>query len=107
MVLDGIWGINIDWYFKLKSVSGDGDRHVIVTSRLPHKARMMVGPHNLYHMQPPLTSMDHMWQFKGKSDALKKYRLKLKDEVIAQCDGLPSAMHTVGAVIEDQIQGKG
>ena len=68
---------------------------------------MMVGPHNLYHMQPPLTSMDHMWQFRGKSYALKKYRLKLKDEVIEQCDGLPLAMHTVGAVIEDQIQGKG
>ena len=48
-----------------------------------------------------------MWQFRGKSYALKKYRLKFKDEVLEQCDGLPLAMHTVGAVIEDQIQGKG
>ena len=42
MVLDGIWDINIHWYFKLKeklkSVSGDGDGHVIISSRLPHKA---------------------------------------------------------------------
>ena len=72
MVLDGTWGINIDWYFKLKeklkSVGGDGGHHHKPT---PPKARMMVGPHNLYLMQPPLTSMDHMWQFKGKSDALK------------------------------------
>ena len=64
MVLDGIWDINIDWYFKfkekLKSVSGDGDGHVIISSRLPHKAWMMVGPHNLYHMQPLLTSMEHV-----------------------------------------------
>ena len=43
----------------------------------------------------------------GKLDALKKYRLKLKDEIIEQCDGLPLEMHTVGAVIEDQILGKG
>ena len=45
MVLNDIWDINIDWYFKLneklKPVSGDGngDRHVIITSRLPHKVK--------------------------------------------------------------------
>ena len=94
----------------MKSVSGDGDGdgdgHIIITSQLPHKARIMVGPHSLYHMQPPLTSMEHMWQFIGKLDALKKYRLKFKDEVIEQCDGLPLVMHTVEVVIEDQILGK-
>ncbi|XP_059591692.1 putative disease resistance protein RGA1 [Vitis vinifera] len=111
MVLDGIWDINIHWYFKLKdklkTVSGDGngDGHVIITSRLPHKARMMVGPHNLYHMQPPLESMEHMWQFSGTLGLLERYKLKLKDEVIEQCDGLPLAMHTLAPVIDDQILG--
>ncbi|XP_010648205.1 uncharacterized protein LOC104878930 [Vitis vinifera] len=108
MVLDGIWDINIHWYFKLKgklkSVSGDG--HVIITSRLPRKARMMVGPHNLYHMQPALRALGYRLQFEGTLDLLEKYRWKLKYEVIEQCDGLPLAMHTLEAVIEDQILGK-
>ncbi|RVX03547.1 hypothetical protein CK203_027834 [Vitis vinifera] len=115
MVLDDIWDINIDWYFKLKdklkSVSGggdgDGDGHFIITSRLPYKARTMVGPHNLYHMQPPLTPMGYMSQFEGTLNLLEKYRWKLKDEVIEQCDGLPLAMHTLRAAIDDQILGKG
>ncbi|RVW66942.1 putative disease resistance protein RGA1 [Vitis vinifera] len=107
MVLDGIWDINIHWYFKLKdklkSVRGDG--HVIITSRLPHKARMMVGPHNLYHIQRPLNSMEDMWQFEDILGRLERYKLKLKDEVIEQCDGLPLAMHTLAPVIDDQILG--
>ncbi|RVW42612.1 hypothetical protein CK203_027788 [Vitis vinifera] len=108
MVLDGIWDINIHWYFKLKeklkSVRGDG--HVIITSHLPHKARMMVGPHNLYHIQPPMKDMGHMRQFRVILSMLKRYKLKLKDEVIKQCDGLPLAMHTLAPMIEDQILGK-
>ncbi|KAJ9705879.1 hypothetical protein PVL29_003808 [Vitis rotundifolia] len=105
MVLDGIWDINIDWYFKLKdklkSVSGDGDGHVIITSRLPHKARMMVGRHNLYHMQPlePLPGFRKILLF------LKKYRLKMKDEVIEQCHGLPLAMTTLTEVLDYHILG--
>eukprot|EP00261_Vitis_vinifera_P032851 XP_019074094.1 PREDICTED: diacylglycerol kinase 5-like isoform X2 [Vitis vinifera] len=105
MVLDGIWDINIHWYFKLKeklkSVRGDG--HVIITSRLPHKARMMVGPHNLYHIQPP---MGHMARFEEILGRLERYKLKLKDEAAEQCDGLPLAMHTLAPVIEDRILGK-
>ncbi|KAL6347427.1 hypothetical protein AAG906_022354 [Vitis piasezkii] len=105
MVLDGIWDINIHWYFKLKeklkSVRGDG--HVIITSRLPHKARMMVGPHNLYHIQPPLNSIKDVWQFSDTLHSLGIYKSKLKDEVIEQCDGLPLALHTLAPVIEDQI----
>ena len=114
MVLDGIWDINIDWYFKLKeklkSLSGDGDGdgygHVIITSRLPHKARMMVGPHKLYQMQPP-SSMEQAWRFKYGSllEYLKEYRLKMKDEVLEHCDGLPLAMHTLAAAIHKQILG--
>ncbi|CBI34095.3 hypothetical protein VitviT2T_004248 [Vitis vinifera] len=109
MVLDGVWDINIHWYFKLKdklkSLSGDGngDGHVIITSRLPHKARMIVGPHNLYHIQPP---MGHMSRFEGILGRLERYKLKLKDEAVEQCDGLPLAMHTLAPVIEDQILGK-
>ena len=106
MVLDGIWDINIHWYFKLKeklkSLPGDGDGHVIITSRLPHKARMMVGPHNLYHIQPP---MGHMARFEEILGRLERYKLKLKDEAAEQCDGLPLALHTLGPVIEDQILG--
>ncbi|RVW15785.1 Disease resistance RPP13-like protein 4 [Vitis vinifera] len=109
MVLDGIWDINIHWYFKLKeklkSLPGDGDGHVIITSRLPHKARMMVGSHNLYHMQPPSTPMELIWEFYVIMGMLKNYKLKLKDEVIEQCDGGPLAMHTMGAVIGNQILG--
>ncbi|KAJ9705882.1 hypothetical protein PVL29_003811 [Vitis rotundifolia] len=113
MVLDGIWDINIDWYFKLKkklkSISdyNDGDGHVIITSRLPHKARMMVGPHNLHHMEPPLTSMEDMRLWNLILGKVKQWRLELKDEVIEQCDGLPFAMHTLTAVIEEQIFGIG
>ena len=108
MVLDGIWDINIHWYFKLKdklkTVSGDGngDGHVIITSRLPHKARMMVGPSNLYNIQAiqrPLNSMEDMWQFKDMLRRLERYKLKSKDEVIEQCDGLPLAMHTLEPLI--------
>ena len=116
MVLDGIWDINIDWYFKLKeklkSLSGDGDGdgdgygHVIITSRLPHKARMMVGPHKLYQMQPP-SSMEQAWRFKYGSllEYLKEYRLKMKGEVLEHCDGLPLAMHTLAEAIHKQILG--
>ncbi|KAL6347420.1 hypothetical protein AAG906_022347 [Vitis piasezkii] len=109
MVLDGIWDINIHWYFKLKeklkSLPGDGDGHVIITSRLPHKARMMVGPHNLYHIQPPMKDMGHMRQFRVILSRLERYKLKLMDEVIEQCDGLPLAMHTLAPLIEHQIIG--
>ncbi|RVX03594.1 hypothetical protein CK203_027849 [Vitis vinifera] len=110
MVLDGIWDINIHWYFKLKeklkSLSGDGYGHVIITSRLPHKARMMVGPHKLYQMQPP-SSMEQAWRFKYGSllECLKEYRLQMKDEVLEHCDGLPLAMHTLAAAIHKQILG--
>nr|CAN69891.1 hypothetical protein VITISV_032862 [Vitis vinifera] len=110
MVLDGIWDINIHWYFKLKeklkSLPGDGDGHVIITSRLPHKARMMVGLHNLYHMQPP-SSKEDIWRrytYGWKlSDPLGKYKLKLKEEVIEQFHGLPLATRTLAAVIDDQV----
>ncbi|KAL6348141.1 hypothetical protein AAG906_039589 [Vitis piasezkii] len=99
MVLDGIWDINIHWYFKLKeklkSLTGDGDGHVIITSRL-HKARMM----------PPLNSMEDMRQFRVTLRLLGRYKLKLKDEVVEQCDGLPLAMHTLAPIIDDQILGK-
>ena len=112
MVLDGIWDINIHWYFKLKeklkSLPGDGDGHVIITSRLPHKARMMVGLHNLYHMQPP-SSKEDIWRrytYGWKlSDPLGKYKLKLKEEVIEQFHGLPLATRTLAAVIDDQVLG--
>ncbi|KAL6347413.1 hypothetical protein AAG906_022340 [Vitis piasezkii] len=99
MVLDGIWDINIHWYFKLKEKlksltgDGDGDGHVIITS-----PRMMVGPHNLYHIQPPLNSMEDTGQFRDILSRLKRYKLKLKDEVIEQCDGLPLALHTLAPV---------
>ncbi|XP_034681079.1 putative disease resistance protein RGA4 [Vitis riparia] len=107
IVLDGIWDINIHWYFKLKdklkSLTGDG--RVIITSRLPHKARMMVGPHNLYHVQPSLKSLEHIPRFSYCLNLLGRYKSKLKDEVIQQCDGLPLAMHTLAPMIEDQILG--
>ncbi|KAL6347154.1 hypothetical protein AAG906_012735 [Vitis piasezkii] len=95
MVLDGIWDINIHWYFKLKDK----------LKSLPGDARMMVGPSNLYNIQPPLNSMEDLWQFKEILARLGRYKLKLKDEVIEQCDGLPLAMHTLRAVIGDQILG--
>ncbi|KAJ9679096.1 hypothetical protein PVL29_021126 [Vitis rotundifolia] len=110
MVLDGIWDINIDWYFKLKdklkSVSGDG--FVIITSRLPHKARMMVGLKNLYHIQLPSRTIEDIWSCDHYTSLffLPRYRLKLKDEVIEQCHGLPLAMHTLAAVIDGQILGE-
>ena len=113
MVLDGIWDINIDWYFKLKdklkSVSGDGDGdgHVIITSRLPHTARMMVGTHNLYHLQLPSTSIQTHWQSKHAPirNLLRKYRFNLEDELIERCDGLPFAIDSLAEVIKKHILG--
>ena len=111
IVFDDIWDINIDWYLKLKqklksvsSVDGFGYGHVIITTRLPHKARMMVGPLNLYHIQPP-SSMEKIWRFRhGDSlDILERYRSKMKDEIVERCDGLPLALNILAEAIEKQI----
>ena len=106
IVFDGIWDINIDWYLKLKqklkSVSGDG--LVIITTRLPHKARMMVGPRNMYHIQPP-SSMERIWRYDyGRSfDILEIYRPKMKDEIVERCDGPPLALNILGEVIQTRF----
>ena len=111
IVFDGIWDINIDWYLKLKqklksvsSVDSHGYGHVIITTRLPHKARMMVGPRDLYHIQPP-SSMKFIWQFRNADslDVLEIYRPKMKDEIVERCDGLPLAMNILVEAIEKQI----
>ena len=106
IVFDGIWDINIDWYLKLKqklkSVSGDG--LVIITTRLPHKARMMVGPRNMYYIQPP-SSMEWIWRYDyGRSfDILERYRPKMKDEIVECFDGLPLALNILGEVIQKRF----
>ena len=69
IVFDGIWDINIDWYLKLKQklkfVSGDGHGygHVIITTRLPHKA--ICTTYNLY--------LPHPWRRHG--DSLRKLHI--------------------------------
>ena len=113
IVFDGIWDINIDWYLKLKqklksvsSVDGHGYGHVIITTRLPHKARMMVGPRNLYHIQPlPPSSMEEIWRYNHENSfhMLEIYRPKMKDEIVERCDGLPLALKILVEAIKNRI----
>ncbi|XP_019078869.1 uncharacterized protein LOC109123453 [Vitis vinifera] len=58
LVFDGIWDINLDWYFRLKerlqwcNKSNHSRLIIIITTRLHGVAKRMVGPNNLYRMQP-------------------------------------------------------
>ena len=112
IVFDGIWDINIDWYLKLKQklkfVSGDGHGygHVIITTRLPHKARMMVGSRNLYHIQPlPSSSLEETWKFLSdiSYNIMDTYRPKMTDEIVERSDGFPLALNILAKVIENRI----
>ena len=117
IVFDDIWDINIDWYLKLKqklksvsSVDGHGYGHVIITTRLPHKARMMVGPRNLYHIQPlPSSSMEGTWErsYDMSFDMLNIYRPKMKVEIVERCDGLPLALNTLAEAIDQRMLNPG
>ena len=57
LVFDGIWDINLDWYFRLKERlqwcnKSNQSRLIIITTRLDGVAKRMVGPNNLYRIQP-------------------------------------------------------
>ena len=62
LVFDGIWDINLDWYFRLKerlewcNKSNQSRRRkrriIMITTRLDGVAKRMVGPNNLYRIQP-------------------------------------------------------
>ena len=57
LVFDGIWDINLDWYFRLKERlqwcnKSIQSRLIIITTRLHGVAKRMVGPNNLYRIQP-------------------------------------------------------
>ena len=57
LVFDGIWDINLDWYFRLKERlqwcnKSNQSRLIIITTRLHGVAKRMVGPNNLYRIQP-------------------------------------------------------
>ena len=53
--------------------------------------------------------MEKLWQRKYGwiVGSLHTYRLKLKNEVIERCDGLPLTMDILAPVIEKQILGGG
>ncbi|KAA8531091.1 hypothetical protein F0562_005800 [Nyssa sinensis] len=124
IVLDGVWRIN-DWYSNLGCVwetdsesnysslshglpKGSGGA-ILVTSRLEEVARSMVGEQNLYRI-PPLSDGESIWSI--FMDSVEKTQLisiqhptllRMKDEIVDNCDGLPLAAKTLGEIISRQI----
>ncbi|RVX18391.1 hypothetical protein CK203_006295 [Vitis vinifera] len=114
LVFDGIWDINLDWYFRLKERlewcnKSNQSRLIIITTRLHGVAKRMVGPNNLYRMQP--FSYEVIWDLIiGRS----LYRLptehpkvvKMKDEMIYHSHGLPLAATTFSTIMQNRIYGE-
>uniref|UniRef100_A0A5B7AY75 NB-ARC domain-containing protein n=1 Tax=Davidia involucrata TaxID=16924 RepID=A0A5B7AY75_DAVIN len=123
IVLDDVWHID-EWYadlnYRLPEDDRIGDRFshglpkgsggaIIVTSRLEHVARKMVGGKNL-------VSLDSQWDketcwsiFSHYVDNEGKIKLddhiveKMRDEIKEKCDGLPLAAKTLAEIIPFQI----
>ena len=114
IVLDGIWHINRDWwYLKLKEAlqwdfKGD-ESALIITTRVSKVAERMVGKNNLHQMQP-IMDRESCWSI--FTDAVKEEKLisirnpillKMKDDIVDQCDGLPLAAKTLPKIISKHI----
>ncbi|KAL6329530.1 hypothetical protein AAG906_022079 [Vitis piasezkii] len=113
LVFDGIWDINLDWYFRLKERlqwcnKSNQSRLIIITTRLHGVAKRMVGPNNLYRMQP--FSDEDIW---GSIFTLDEWWLpeehpivvKMKDEMIYHSHGLPLAATTFNTIMQNRVFG--
>ncbi|KAL6329089.1 hypothetical protein AAG906_007435 [Vitis piasezkii] len=114
LVFDGIWDINLDWYFRLKERlqwcnKSNQSRLIIVTTRLDGVAKRMVGPNNLYRIQP--FSDEDIWlNIETFTDTFgfpldHPIVLKTKDEIIYHCHGLPLAATTLHTIMVNRIYG--
>ncbi|KAL6312079.1 hypothetical protein AAG906_022072 [Vitis piasezkii] len=113
LVFDGIWDINLDWYFRLKERlqwcnKSNHSRLIIITTRLHGVAKRMVGPNNLYRMQP--FSNEIIWELiTGRNLYLLPEKhpivVKMKDEMIYHSHGLPLAATTFNTIMQNQTYG--
>ncbi|XP_034681022.1 disease resistance RPP13-like protein 4 [Vitis riparia] len=117
LVFDGIWDINLDWYFRLKerlqwcNKSNQSRRRrrriIIITTRLDGVAKRMVGPNNLYRIQP--FSDEDIWlNIETFTDTFgfpldHPIVLKTKDEIIYHCHGLPLTATTLHTIMVNRI----
>ncbi|XP_034709602.1 uncharacterized protein LOC117932456 [Vitis riparia] len=109
LVFDGIWDVNLDWYFRLKERlewrnKSNQSRIIMITTRLDGVAKRMVGPNNLYRMQP--ISNEVIWDL--MTMLLPREHptvVKLKDEMIYHSHGLPLAARTFHTIMQNQTYG--
>ncbi|KAL6311923.1 hypothetical protein AAG906_013196 [Vitis piasezkii] len=117
LVFDGIWDINLDWYFRLKERlqwcnKSNQSRLIIITTRLHGVAKRMVGPNNLYRMQPFSNQViwglisEHSFRINEYSIPTKHpIVVKMKDEMIYHSHGLPLAATTFSTIMENRLYG--
>ncbi|RVW69508.1 putative disease resistance protein RGA3 [Vitis vinifera] len=116
LVFDGIWDINLDWYFRLKERlqwcnKSIQSRLIIITTRLHGVAKRMVGPNNLYRIQP--LSDEDIWGLICENIGMNEYSIpedhpigvKMKDEMIYHSHGLPLAATTFNTIMQNQTCG--
>ncbi|RVW73102.1 hypothetical protein CK203_060269 [Vitis vinifera] len=109
LVFDGIWDINLDWYFRLKErlqwcSKSNQSRLIIITTRLHGVAKRMVGPNNLYRMQP--FSDEDIWDhITYRVPTEHPIVVKMKDEMIYHSHGLPLAATTFFTIMRNQTYG--
>ena len=109
LVFDGIWDVNLDWYFRLKERlewrnKSNQSRIIMITTRLDGVAKRMVGPNNLYLMQP--ISNEVIWDL--MTMLLPREHptvVKMKDEMIYHSHGLPLAARTFHTIMQNQTYG--
>eukprot|EP00261_Vitis_vinifera_P025000 XP_010657550.1 PREDICTED: uncharacterized protein LOC104880954 [Vitis vinifera] len=112
LVFDGIWDIKLDWYFRLKERlqwcnKSNQSRVIIITTRLHGVAKRMVGPNNLYRMQP--FSNQVIWGLITwiVSFLPRKHPIvvKMEDEMIYHSHGLPLAATTFNTIMRNRTLG--
>ncbi|XP_034701427.1 disease resistance RPP13-like protein 4 [Vitis riparia] len=112
LVFDGIWDINLDWYFRLKerlqwcnkSNQSRRRRLIIITTRLDGVAKRMVGPNNLYRMQP-FSNLLISGHISGAVPREHPIVVKMKDEMIYHSHGLPLAATTFSTIMQNRVYG--
>ncbi|KAK9268702.1 hypothetical protein L1049_000463 [Liquidambar formosana] len=108
IVLDGVKHVS-HWYHRSGSEGLHSGSAVIVTSRLQEVAEGMVGYRNLHHMQP-ISEPEKIWLIfqdkvkkNGLMDASHPSLLRMKEEIVEQCYGLPLAAKTLADIIPKRI----
>ena len=112
LVFDGIWDINLDWYFRLKErlqwcSKSNQSRLIIITTRLHGVAKRMVGPNNLYRIQPFSDEIiwDLITNFERYLPLEHPIVVKMEDEMIYHSHGLPLAATTFNTIMQNQTCG--